>query len=73
MKKTLITLALITASLTAQAATQVEIDQALAPVKTPADLQQLLNAPSPLDALADNLPLFLDSITGLAQGAKYQF
>ncbi|PIW62343.1 DP-EP family protein [Shewanella sp. CG12_big_fil_rev_8_21_14_0_65_47_15] len=73
MKKTLITLALITASLTAQAATQVEIDQALAPVKTPADLQQLLNAPSPLDALAGNLPLFLDSITGLAQGQNISF
>jgi hypothetical protein len=56
MKKTLLSLALITASLSAQAATQLEIDQALAPVKNATDLQVVLNSPSALDVLEAHLP-----------------
>lgn len=73
MKKTLITLALITASLTAQAATQAEIDQALAPVKNSADLQIVLNSPSALDVLAEHLPEFLNSVKFPKKGLEPKF
>lgn len=62
MKKTLLLLAL-TASLSTQAATQQDIDLALAKIKNSADLQVVLNTPSALDALGDNLPQFINSVT----------
>jgi hypothetical protein len=73
MKKTLLTLALITASLSAQAATQLEIDQALAPVKNSADLQVMLNSPSALDALEAHLPEFLNSVKFPKKGLQPKF
>lgn len=73
MKKTLITLALISASLTAQAATQQEIDFALAPVKNPADLQVVLSSPSALDALAAHLPEFIASVKFPKKGQEPKF
>lgn len=62
MKKTLLLLAL-TASLSTQAATQQDIDLALAKIKNSADLQVVLNTPSALDTLDDNLPQFINSVT----------
>ncbi len=54
MKKTLLLLAL-TASLSTQAATQQDIDLALAKIKNSADLQVVLNTSSALDTLGEKL------------------
>lgn len=47
---------LCASSMISQAATQQEIDLALAPVKNNAQLQVILSDASALDALEDNLP-----------------
>ena len=60
---------LSTSSMMSQAATQHDIDVALAPVKNSAQLQVVLSDASALDALEDNLPLFLNSVTYAQQGA----
>ncbi|GGQ27040.1 DP-EP family protein [Shewanella litoralis] len=60
---------LCASSMISQAATQQEIDLALAPVKNNAQLQVILSDASALDALEDNLPLFLNSVTYTQQGA----
>jgi hypothetical protein len=52
-----------------QAATQQDIDLALAPVKNSAQLQVLLSDVSALDALEDTLIPFLNSVTYVQQGA----
>ncbi len=53
---------LLAAPLT-HAATQFEIDRALAPVTSPTSLQATLSQTSPLDVLGDELPAFIASIT----------
>jgi hypothetical protein len=45
-----------------QAATQQQIDAALAPVKSAATLEATLSQPSAFDALGDELPAFIASI-----------
>ena len=45
-----------------QAATQQQIDAALAPVKSAATLEGTLSQPSAFDALGDELPAFIASI-----------
>ncbi|WP_335916558.1 hypothetical protein, partial [Shewanella algae] len=44
------------------AATQAEIDLAMAPVKSDAELQLLLAEPSPLEPLGQSLPAFINSL-----------
>ncbi|QQX79623.1 DP-EP family protein [Shewanella sp. KX20019] len=53
---------LLFSSAAIQAATQQQIDAALAPVKSAAMLQATLSQPSALDALGDELPAFIASI-----------
>lgn len=64
MKRTTLLIAIFLAAspLVTQAATQQEIDFALAKIKNTADLHTVLNTPSALDALGNNLPQFINSI-----------
>ncbi|MCE9780922.1 DP-EP family protein [Shewanella algae] len=50
------------------AATQAEIDMAMAPVKSDAELQLLLAEPSPLVPLGQSLPAFINSLVFDKQG-----
>lgn len=75
MKKTslLFTALLVAAPFLSQAATQQEIDLALAPVKTNADLQLLLNSASPLDALEQHVFQFVSSVKFSKKGQQIRF
>lgn len=75
MKKTslLFTALLVAAPFLSQAATQQEIDLALAPVKTNADLQLLLNSASPLDALEQHVFQFVSSVKFSKKGQQISF